>query len=430
MPSLRQATGRRQTRRRTRQTRHRTHSSMGILKRAVRRSRPSVIGGVSYGPELGLVRLCEGGPFIRSHGMSTPLRNLGRSIRDDRPGNRKRRALRVSVLGSPELFADRTVALLTDFGVDARRPKLQVGGSWDLRSRLALIRLGLATDVFLYMSGRPSLSRLQGVLGRLGIPTIFLWIGSDILIRAPEASNRVIDQAWHWCRAPWAQDELSAVGIEAEIALMSPPRIPAHVPPLPSRFTVLAYALDGRSDLYGTDLVIELARRRPDIPFILMAATRSEGWPDNVTALGWVEDPEEAIARSTLYVRPTSHDGLAYLVLEALASGRHVLWTYPFPGVESFDTVDAAEALLNELYRHHVEGRLSLNHEGREAVLKMFEPAAVRNEMLERLKAVTEQGWRRPPGRLQRWIAQTILRTLRMIFRADQSWTASGEPPA
>ena len=86
----------------------------------------------------------------------------------------------------------------------------------------------------------------------------------------------------------------------------------------------------------------------------------------------------QVMSQTTLYVRPTSHDGLAYLVLEALAYGRYVLWTYPFPGAEAVDTVDVAEARLDELYRQHVEGRLSPNHEGREAVLEMFDPAVVR----------------------------------------------------
>ena len=68
--------------------------------------------------------------------------------------------------------------------------------------------------------------------------------------------------------------------------------------------------------------------------------------------------------------------------------------------LKPFDTVDAAEARLNELHRQHAEGTLSLNHEGREAVLKMFEPGVVRNDILERLRTVTEQRWRRPPERL------------------------------
>ena len=123
-------------------------------------------------------------------------------------------------------------------------------------------------------------------------------------------------------------------------------------------FTVLAYAVDDRGDLYGLDFILELARRRPDIPFLLLAATPNDALPANVTALDWVEDTREVMSQSTLYIRPTSHDGLSNLVLEALAFGRHVMWTHPFPGVDVIDSVEAAQVRIDELHRQHVEGKL------------------------------------------------------------------------
>ena len=263
-----------------------------------------------------------------------------RLIRNDRP-------LRVSVLGPPDLFADRTVVLLDGQGIDARRPKWPADGRFRApRVRLERIRRGLATDVFFHMYGQRHLGRMESWLARLGVPTLILWIGDDVVIDAPKASKSVTEQAWHWCRTPWLQDELADVGVAADVLLMSPPRIPDHVPALPSVFTVLAYALDGQDERYGLDLVLELARRRPDIPFLLLAATSTHSLPENVTSLGWVDDIHEVMSQTTLYVRPTSHDGLAYLVLEALAFGRYVLWTYPVPGAESFDTMDAAGGRL------------------------------------------------------------------------------------
>ena len=380
-------------------------------------SRPGLggaLGAILYGPELGLVRIVKDGPStevmvcrrpdklssarqrcdcepvrLRYHSARRP--SLARSTdaspeksmhdgerRSDRNVSRRSRPLRVSVLGPPELFADRTVDLLRSQGIDARRPKWPADGRFRApRVRLERIRRGLATDVFFHMYGQRHLGRMESWLARLGVPTLILWIGDDVVIDAPKASKSVTEQAWHWCRTPWLQDELADVGVAAEVLLMSPPRIPDHVPALPSTFTVLAYALDGQDERYGLDFVLELARRRPDIQFLLLAATSTDSLPENVTALGWVDDIHDVMSQTTLYVRPTSHDGLAYLVLEALAYGRYVLWTYPFPGAETAVDVDAAEARLDELYRQHVEGRLSPNQAGREAVLEMFEPSVV-----------------------------------------------------
>lgn len=334
------------------------------------------------------------------------------------------RPLRVSVLSPPELFANRTTDLLRSMGVDARRPRPSGYTLRGVRARLDRTRRGLATDVFLHMCGRRDLGRLQTWLARLGIPTLMVWIGSDAPRYAANASTTVVARVWHWCVAPWLQEEVAEAGIAAEVVPLTPPSIPSPSPALPPDFSVLAYTLDGRSDLYGLDLVLELARRQPDIPFVLLGAAPSEAFPENIRALRWVDDMHATVTGSTVYVRPTSHDGMSNLVLEALAYGRYAMWTYPFPGVDQISTIDSAESRLSELHRLHAEGRLSLNHEGREAVFEMFDPDVVRKDILERLRLVTERRWRRPPGKLQRWASDAALKGLRVLFRADRAWNS------
>src|SRR6266403_1239163 len=43
--------------------------------------------------------------------------------------------------------------------------------------------------------------------------------------------------------------------------------------------------------------------------------------------------------RASVVWRPVRHDGLSFMVLEALGHGRHVLWTYEFPGCVKVDGV-------------------------------------------------------------------------------------------
>ena len=216
---------------------------------------------------------------------------------------RRSRPLRVTVTGS-ELFAGRIVALLRGFGLDALLLERPSEGLSPFRSRLERIRHGLATDVFLRIYGRRDLSRLQIWLARLGVPTIILWVGSDVTNHAWLASRMAKERAWHWCVAPWLRDELAEAGIPAEVVRITPPLIPDVVPALPSTFTVLAYALADRGQLYGLEFVLELARRRPEIQFLLLAAivdradpterhcpwagwmTRSRSWPGRPSTYG------------------------------------------------------------------------------------------------------------------------------------------------
>jgi len=53
-----------------------------------------------------------------------------------------------------------------------------------------------------------------------------------------------------------------------------------------------------------------------------------------------------------IYLRLIKHDGLPHTVLEALARGKHVVWTYKFPYCYEVGTVEEAKeaimAILNK----------------------------------------------------------------------------------
>jgi hypothetical protein len=253
-----------------------------------------------------------------------------------------------------------------------------------------------------------------------------LWIGSDVSFHAPSASDAVISRAWHWCVAPWLQEELAELSIAADTVRLTPPPFPDPVPDLPEVFTVLAYTPEDRCDLYGREFVLTLARRCPGVRFMLLAAVSDESLPANVTSLGQRDDIGAVLSDTTLYLRPTAHDGLSNLVLEALSYGRYVLWTYPFVGADVVQTVDVAEARLKELYRQHEEGCLPLNHEGSRGVLEMFEPESMRTELLQRLQRITQQRWRQPPRGPRRLATLASLRLLQRTLRADRTWDGGG----
>lgn len=360
--------------------------------------------------------------------MVRSMRDAGRDGATPDDGS-PARALRVSVLGPPMLFADRTASLLRGFGFDARVSRGTGGPAGDRPSRLARVRRGLAADVFMHLSGRSRFGRLQRFLAGLGVPTLIVWTGSDVVLTGPDVSAPIAHRAWHWCVAPWLRDELGELGVAADVVRLTPPAIPRSTPAFPREFTVLAYTIEGRGDLYGLDVVLELARRRRDVRFLLVGPASIDDRPSNVEVLGWVEDMTEIMGRTTVYLRPTAHDGLSNLVLEALAQGRYVLWTYAYPGVDPIGTIDAADRRIDELRRRHADGRLSPNHAGRSAVMESFGADAVRADLAERLSRLSRRGWRRSPGAIRRAIAPGTLRALRVLFRANAAWErADGRP--
>jgi hypothetical protein len=72
------------------------------------------------------------------------------------------------------------------------------------------------------------------------------------------------------------------------------------------------------------------------------------------------------------------------MVLEALAHGRHVLYSYPVPGAIQVRGTDDAMRQLERLRGLHHAGLLPLNHAGRAAVTRSYTREVVRHELHRR----------------------------------------------
>ena len=72
------------------------------------------------------------------------------------------------------------------------------------------------------------------------------------------------------------------------------------------------------------------------------------------------------------------------MVLEALAHGRHVLYSYPVPGAVQARGIDDAMRHLEHLRDLHHAGLLPLNHAGRTAVARSYTREVVRDELHRR----------------------------------------------
>lgn len=205
---------------------------------------------------------------------------------------------------------------------------------------------------------------------------VWHWIGTDVVryaggrgltqrLRRYLAMHRV---AAHLADSPELAEELKALGIQARVCRLLPGSIEAEVMPLPDRFRVLSYWFDDRRTFYGGDLILELARRMPEMEFLIVGA-RGEGAPrlPNVSFLGRVDDLDPIYQRVSVLVRIPQHDSLSVMVLEALARGRYVIYNKDFPCCSRADTLEEIRAALEEI-RQLTEP----NREGSRCVRQQF----------------------------------------------------------
>jgi hypothetical protein len=78
------------------------------------------------------------------------------------------------------------------------------------------------------------------------------------------------------------------------------------------------------------------------------------------------------------------------MALEAMARGRHVMWSYPFP--TAIHTRDAASGReqLERLVELHETKQLELNRAGADYVRQYFSPNRIKSDMLGRWRKIIE----------------------------------------
>lgn len=233
-------------------------------------------------------------------------------------------------------------------GVRESLRRLDLGPLWR-RGRADILHL-------VYVRSWPD--SMQRWARRKGKKVVAHWIGSDVTElrrhvqaagRAPEHLLRDVDV--HLADSPQLGEELASMGIASTVVRLLPRRLEADVLPLPQMPAVLSYWQDFRPQFYNAPMVMELARRFVDMRFYIVGATGKgvSSPPPNVEFLGNVKDMEPVYARTTALIRILEHDSLSAMVLEAMARGRYVLYSEPFPHTFEARTLDEASACLERL---------------------------------------------------------------------------------
>ena len=192
------------------------------------------------------------------------------------------------------------------------------------------------------------------------------WIGTDVLrLREHLEQHRTpppyllesVDA--HLADSPVLQAELTEMGITAAVNRVLPRRVEAEVLPLPDKPAVLSYWPDARAAFYRIDIVKDLARRFADLTFYIAGAAGGgvTDAPANMVFLGEVADMEALYRKVTALIRIVEHDSLSAMVLEALARGRYVLYSEPFPHTFQVANVEEAAACLETVRKASAPNR-------------------------------------------------------------------------
>ncbi len=191
-----------------------------------------------------------------------------------------------------------------------------------------------------------------------GGKTVCHWAGTDVLRILQRPFYRWWFQAvirhcidCHLVVSENLAEELATLGIQTQLIPLVSNLMPGETVPLPDTFSILAYLPAGRGDFYGGPIVYTLAAQHPEWQvYIVGRDPTPEGKAlSNVVELGPDADMCKVYPRITVLVRPTFHDGLPRMVLEALSWGRYVVFSRPFPHCEIGRTLDEITRTLREI---------------------------------------------------------------------------------
>lgn len=301
-----------------------------------------------------------------------------------------RRPYRVVVHGLPH-FCQKLSGLLQCEGWEVRYHSQQTAAGL-----LALANDLRRCDLAYTWGGRISMGKFLWAARCLGKEKlVMLWSGSDIFF-AQEEFSAGKKEPWiadkiHWAVSPWLAEEVRSLGLRCEWVQASFVEPVAEVLPLPEKFSVLAYVPDReKSKLYGWDQIVEAARALVSVEFNVVGLREAETLqaPPNVKMHGWARDLRPYLQRSTVLWRPVEHDGLSFMVLEALAQGRHVLYSYRLPGCIEVKTAEAAKRELRRLAALHDSKTLMVNESGIRSIAESFTPQKVRTDLLRRWEEI------------------------------------------
>lgn len=288
--------------------------------------------------------------------------------------------------------------------------KLLEGENWNICRHpgknpldlIALVRDLHRCPLTYKIGGRIAGSRFLQAARLLGKDKVIIhWVGSDVLFAQRYLSLGgkpdpwVVRTAYHWAEVAWIAEEVRQMGLKCDVVPLTSAHVPVQPVSLPEEFSVLVYlpSLE-KAELYGLNTILQVARDLPSVKFLAVGLRqgRIPGAPPNLKDVGSVPDLTSIYRDVTVLWRPTSHDGLSFMVLEALGFGRHVLWSHDFPGCIRVAGLSDARRELQRLSELHQRKCLQINEVGLHVMAEEYHPQRIKKEILKRFEWIILSG--------------------------------------
>ncbi len=284
-------------------------------------------------------------------------------------------------------------------------PELLGNEQWDIRDRsqrtpahiAGLLRDLPRCDLAYSWAGRIDMGKFLWAARCFGVKKVVLfWCGSDVLhakhLLAKDKLDPWVASQIHWAASPSLAEEVRSLGLRCEFVQASFVDPVASPKPLPEKFSVLVFMPRAdRGELYGWDRILQVAKSLPSMDFQLVGlhAGQALQGPKNISVHYFTDNLTPFYEKTTVLWRPVRHDaGVSFMVLEALAHGRHVLYTYPIQGAQQVHDAAEAKQQLENLRALHEARTLSLNYAGIQSISTTFAKDVVRAELHRRWEEI------------------------------------------
>jgi hypothetical protein len=194
--------------------------------------------------------------------------------------------------------------------------------------------------------------------------------------------------ATHGTTAPRLRDAVAPLGIVPEQLLLPIPFVMGEPLPAPPVFRVLLYLPERGHPAYDAESTLAVVRALPGVPFTVVGGWEPPEPLANLEVKGRVDDMAAMYGDHAVFLRLMHHDGMSGSVLEALSMGRHVVWSYPHPGVLHVHSADEAISTNESLRARHEAGNLRENMEGARFVHEHYATERLIGQVMQRLQAL------------------------------------------